>query len=162
MKAPGLCFGVLLAFATMPNAAVALCVDPADMSKYKYPTLDDEIRISAIIVVGTVTAVEPKSDDASDPESWTSFTYRVAISKWLKGRTDAAVALYAANDSGGYRMSLGQTYLLFLQRSGSLYIADPCGNSRDLPRGDDVLNTTVSKLKGQRIGLTKVGAGRYG
>jgi len=47
-------------------------------------------------------------------------------------------------DSGRYGMARGETHLLFITKwrwkvRGADYVIDPCGNSKRLPEGDEVL-----------------------
>ena len=36
-------------------------------------------------------------------------------------------------------MRTGETHLLFLSKKGRFYTTDPCGNSKELPEGADVV-----------------------
>ena len=99
----------------------AVCPDPHDLTKSYHPSLEEELRSSSAIVVGTVTEVQELNKDLSDPQGWTSIRYTVGVSRLLKGSVPAKIVLTAQNDSGGYRMSVGEKHLLFLSRKGRTY-----------------------------------------
>ena len=54
------------------------------------------------------------NDDKTDPDGWTSFMYSVRVKKIISGHTSTNILLNASNDSGGYRMSAGESHLLIL------------------------------------------------
>ena len=121
-------------------SAGAVCLDPADPSKYYYPSLEEEMVSANAVVVGTITNVEALSEDPSDPGGWTAFIYKVKINECLLGNVSNELLMRAENDSGGYRVNLGETHLLFLKKREGIYSADPCGNSIQLPEGNTVLD----------------------
>ena len=71
----------------------------------------------------------------------------MGVSRLLKGSVPAKITLTAQNDSGGYRMSVGEKHLLFLSSKGRTYETDPCGNSTGLPKGDKVLKRLTALLR---------------
>ncbi len=148
----GLSIAVLTAFATLqPSPATAVCLDPTTgISGYKIP-LAVEIRASRAIVIGRVTSERPLREDASDPDGISAYVYTFEVSRVLKGRVPALIMLRAQNDSGGYRMSVGERHLLFLSKPASYFEADSCGNATELPRGD----LTVRKVEDQLAGRAK-------
>jgi len=130
--------------------AQALCLDRRDLDRYHRPSLEQEIKTADAIVVGTVLHVQRLNEDKTDPEGWTSFIYTVRVKKILRGNTPPDIALSASNDSGGYRMSVGETHLLFLARRGTYFAVDPCGNSRDLHKDQTIVHRVTSVLQGKR------------
>lgn len=116
----------------MPSLCAAVCIYPGtSLSGYRIP-LSKEVRSAPAIVVGTVTKVRGLSLDPEDPEGYTDWVYMVRVSEILKGTVPPVMALYTRNNSGGYRMTLGETDLLFLHKRGNFYEADVCGNSGQL------------------------------
>jgi hypothetical protein len=130
--------------------AQAVCLDPRDLSIYYYPTLEQEINTSDAIVVGTVVHEQGLNQDKTDPEGWTSFIYTVRVTQVLRGHTLIDVALKASNDTSGYRMSTGQTHLLFLSRRGTFFTVDPCGNSKDLRKSETGIEQVKSLLQSKK------------
>src|SRR5678815_4315060 len=130
---------IWLAIAANPLGAV--CLDPKDptLKTYYHPSLEEEVKISAAIVVVTVEDVRTLSEDPSDPDGWTSFIYKVRVKEKILGHAPTEIILRAQNDSGGYRMSKGESHLLFLKRDREQFSADVCGNSTILPKGSQVL-----------------------
>jgi hypothetical protein len=120
--------------------ALALCLDPRDLDRHYRPSLEQEITTADAIVVGTVVRVQRLNEDKTDPDGWTSFIYTVRVKKILRGNTPTDIALRASNDSGGYRMSAGETHLLFLSRRGTYFTVDSCGNSRDVHKDQTVVH----------------------
>ena len=131
---------LLLAGAVLFASPVrAVCLDPQDLSKYHRPSVADEAKSSVAIVIGEVAKEQGLREDPSDPGGWTSFIYTVRVSERLKGKTPDRILMKVQNDSGGYRMTPRQTHLLFLAKNGRFYTADSCGNSTELPKGDNVV-----------------------
>lgn len=147
----------LLAFvaagAGMP-AAHSLCLDPKDptLTHYYYPSVEDETKSALAIVIGTVSSVQPLNEDPSDASGWTAFIYTVRVSQRLKGQAPDSFRLRVENDSGGYRMELGDTHLLFLAKEGDSVSVDSCGNSTQLPKGTSVVER-VRALLAPKIGM---------
>jgi hypothetical protein len=98
------------------------------VSGYEVP-LAKEVQTTPTIVIGTVVKERGIKADPEDPEGFTHFVYMVRVSEVLKGSAPSLIALFTGNHSGGYRMTVGETHLLFLKRRGNLYHADLCGNS---------------------------------
>jgi hypothetical protein len=94
-------------------------------------------------VIGLVTSQQALHEDASDPEGISAYVYTVRVWRQLKGRVPDLIRLKTENDSGGYRMSVGEQHLLFFGRTSDYFQADACGNSSDLPRG----NVIVKKVE---------------
>jgi hypothetical protein len=138
----------LVAVLLAASATSAVCLDPKDpsLTKYRYPSLEEETGSAVAIVVGTVTKVEALSEDPTDPGGWTSFIYTVNLSSQLKGHLESPLVLRALNDSGGYRMQNGETHLLFISKSESELFVDSCGNSSVLPKGGAVLERVKALL----------------
>jgi hypothetical protein len=130
--------------------AQALCLGHRDLDTYYRPSLEQEIKTADAIVVGAVVHVQRLNEEKTDPEGWTSFIYTVRVKKTLRGDTPPEIALSASNDSGGYRMSVGETHLLFLARRGAYFAVDPCGNSRDLHKDRTIVHRVMSVLHGKR------------
>jgi hypothetical protein len=136
-------FSIPIVFGTA--AAHAVCFYPhSTLSGYKLP-LKAEVRNSRGIAVGTVTGVRAVQEDPSDPVGVTAFIYTVDLSQELKGNVPKRITLRAENDSGGYRMTLGETDLLFLTYLDGKFLVDACGNSTELSKGHEVV-LEVSKM----------------
>ena len=125
-------------------------MDPRNLDTYYRPSLEQEVKIADAIVVGTVVRVQRLNEDKTDPEGWTSFVYTVRVMQILRGHTPTDIALSASNDSGGYRMSTGQTHLLFLSRQGTYFTVDACGNSRDLRKDRTVVHRVKLVLQSKK------------
>ena len=141
---------IWLAIAANPLRAV--CLDPKDptLKTYYHPSLVEEVKTSEAIVVVTVEDVQALSEDPSDPGGWTSFIYKVRVEETISGHAPTEITLRAQNDSGGYRMSKGESHLLFLKRNGDQFSADVCGNSTVLPKGSQVLEDLRALLAKSR------------
>lgn len=141
----------LIVLAGCSAHATAACLDPRDPTgtRYYYPSLEDETKSSAAIVVAQVVHAEPLNEDRSDPEGWTAFIYTLQIAQVLKGKIQSTFTLRVENDSGGYRMREGETHLLFLSRSAAGLGVDPCGNSAEMPRGEGTYNRVRAIVAGQ-------------
>jgi hypothetical protein len=143
---------VLVGFAAN---ALAVCLDPRDPTgtKYYYPSLEEETRASAAIVVARLVHTEPVSEDKSDPEGWTAFIYILQVAEVLKGKVPRNFILRVENDSGGYRMQDGEIHLLFLSKGDAGLSVDPCGNSAEMPKGEE----TVKRVRAIIITQQHVG-----
>ena len=140
----------LLVAAIAPLNAHAVCLDPRDLSAYYYPTLEQEVKISDAIVVGTVVHVQGLNEDKTDPDGWTSFIYSIRVTQVLRGHTPLDIVLKAPNDTGGYRMAADESHLLFLSKRGTFFIVDPCGNSRNLRKDQAVVDRVKSVLQSRK------------
>ena len=129
----------------LPSRAV--CWYPHSLLSGYHIPLKTEVAASPAIIIGKVVHVQYVPPDSSDP-GVNSYLYTVNRLHELKGHVPSRVLLYATNDSGGYRMSLGETDLLFLTPLGAKFTADVCGNSTDLPKGKYVVSE-VRKLLDQ-------------
>ena len=122
----------------------AVCFYPHSwLSGYHIP-LKSEVQSSSAIIIGEVVTAQYVPPGPGDG-GVNSFLYTVKRLQKLKGRVPLHVLLYATNDSGGYRMSVGETDLLFLTPLGAKFMADVCGNSTELPKGKHVV-AEVRKL----------------
>jgi hypothetical protein len=130
------------------SSVQAACFDPKDptLTRYYRPSLEDETKAATAIVIGTVSNVQPLSDDPSDPGGWTAFIYTVRVSEHLKGQEPDSFRLRVENDSGGYRMERGESHLLFLAKEGHILSFDVCGNSTQLPKGSAVADRVRALL----------------
>jgi hypothetical protein len=128
-------------------AALAACLDPKDPSKYYYPSLAVEVQRSAAIVIGTIENSRGLTEDPADPEGITTYIYSVRIKRLLAGFAPSLFQMSVENNSGGYRMEVGETHLLFLTKHGQYFDADPCGKSAQLPMGNATLADTERYLR---------------
>ena len=129
-----------------PRVAMAVCFDPATgLSGYRIP-LDVKTRRSPAIVIGRVTSERALREDASDPDDTTGYIYTFSVIRQLKGNVPPLITLRAQNDSGGYRMSVGEQHLLFLQKPVRYFEADNCGNASELPRGNAIVRKVETLL----------------
>ena len=131
----------------LPSRAV--CFYPHSLLSGYRITFKTEVKSSPAIIIGKVVHVQYVPPDPNDPSGVNSFLYSVARLQELKGHVPTRVLLYATNDSGGYRMALGETDLLFLTPLGAKFTVDVCGNSTELPKSKRVV-TEVRKLLGQQ------------
>jgi hypothetical protein len=138
---------VLMLFTALsPVTATAACLHPdKDLSGYRIP-LDLEIRTSQVIVIGLVTSQQDLHEDKSDPEGISAYVYTVRVLRQLKGSVPGLIKLRTENDSGGYRMSVGERHLLFFDTSRDYFQADVCGNASDLPRGNAIVKKVEQLL----------------
>ena len=121
------------------TAARAVCFYPhSTISGYKLP-LKAEVQSSQDIAVGVVIGVRALQEDPADPTGVTAYIYTIDLSRRLKGNVPKRIMLRAENDSGAYRMALGETDLLFLTQLDGKFAVDACGNSTKLPKGKDVV-----------------------
>ena len=134
MKRPHVLASIVAAAALIFAApGRAVCFYPqSTLSGYRVP-LKLEVRKTPVILVGKVTKVHYIQGDPADPIGITAMIYSVDVLQILKGSVPKQVKLYADNDSGGYRMSVGETDLLFLTKDNGIFSANACGNSAVLP-----------------------------
>ena len=125
----------------------AVCFYPHSLLSGYHIPLNSEVKASHAIIIGKVVHVRYVPPGPGDG-GVNSYLYTVERLQELKGHVSARVLLYATNDSGGYRMSLGETDLLFLAPLGAKFTADVCGNSTELPKGKRVV-AEVRNLLGQ-------------
>ncbi len=131
-------FALLVATYAVPGQAV--CFYPhSTLSGYHIP-LNYEVGSSSAIIIGKVTRVKYVQADASDPDGVTSYVYTVRRMQELKGSVPEHFRLQADNDSGSYRMNLGETSLLFLTQAKNRVTVDACGNSTELSKGASVVS----------------------
>lgn len=137
----------LLLFVALP-AAQAACLDPKDptLTRYYTPSVEEETIAAAAIVVAKVVKVLGRSEDPADQAGFTSYLYTLQVSESLKGRAGRVLVLKISNDSGSYRMSGGETHLLFLRRSGDEFSVDSCGNSSEITKGRAIAERVKSVL----------------
>jgi hypothetical protein len=138
-----------LAIVSFAHEARALCVDPRDptASTYYFPTVRDEVLASNAIVIGTVSKVLPLKADLSDPNAVMAFAYTVKVSKRYKGTVPEFITLRAENDSGGFIMETGLTYILFLTKLSRYFSVDACGHSQELPKSNALLKQVQAELR---------------
>lgn len=131
-------FALSAAIYALPGRAV--CFYPhSTLSGYRIP-LKYEVGASSAVIIGKVARIQYVQADTSDPNGITSYVYTVRRLQELKGSIPKYLTLSAANDSGGYRMSAGETALLFLTRTKGGFTVDVCGNSTELPKGASVVS----------------------
>lgn len=131
---------------SISQSAYAVCFFPGtDLSGYRIP-LSEEITTSAAIAIGKVIQSKELNEDASEPDYPTAYLYTFELSRILKGEVPQNIEIKAPNDSGGYRMSVGEEHLLFLGYDGSKFVADTCGNSTELAKGNETLALVEREL----------------
>ena len=141
-------FALSAAIYAVPGRAV--CFYPhSTLSGYQIP-LNYEVGASPVIIIGKVARVQYVQADPSDPNGITSSVYTVRRLQELKGSSPRYLTLRAENDSGGYRMSAGETDLLFLTQAKGGFTVDACGNSTELPKGASVVFEVRRLLAKQR------------
>lgn len=140
------------------DAAHAACLDARDplLSSYRYPTLQEEANEALAIVVGTVVKTQGVAE-STDPEGLDEFIYTIEVKESLKGHLPKRFDVRVSNTSGGYRMTDGETHLLFVDRLWGELGIDPCGNSAQLKdagailvrlRSDSVVDPPASTEEG--------------
>jgi hypothetical protein len=139
-----------MALLLAPAAVSAVCFYPGtETSGYQVP-LEAEVLSSGAIVLGTVTRVRELHDDASDAEDVSGLVYTVRVSRRLSGHAPKLITLRVANDSGAYRMDVGERHVLLLSQVGGRFRVKACGNSSRLPEGQSVVEATAGILSGLR------------
>jgi len=133
---------------TIPNAH-AICLDPKTfISGYKIP-FDEELDSSTAVIIGAITEQKNVNEDSSDPEGVAAFLYTVDVLRQLKGNLPKTIRVRAEADSGRYAMGIGEQHVLFLLEEGSHFVASGCGNSSQLPEGNDVVAQVEIALTGR-------------
>jgi hypothetical protein len=142
----------LLVLAGFSASALAVCLDPRDPkgARYYHPSLEQETKDSAAIVVARVVHAQPLADDKADPEGWTAFNYTLQVTEVLKGAVPSNITLRVANDSGGYRMQDDEVHLLFLFKGSEGLKVDACGNSVEMPKGRETMRR-VQAIVGHQV-----------
>ncbi len=130
---------ILSGILVTPTAVQAVCLDPeTGLSGYRV-ALEQEMRISPLILVGTVVKSRTLREDRSDPSAITAQLYSVRVERVLKGPAAAVLEIRSENASSRYAMARGEQHLLFLTRDGRRLFVDGCGNSAALPGAAAVL-----------------------
>lgn len=143
----------LATFVAGGGVAQALCWDPKTLiSGYKLD-LDYEVKATALIIVGNVTAQRDLQEDATDPDGITASIYTIQVVRRLKGTAPKTIYVRSENYSSRYPMAVGQQHLLFLAKVGAYFEADSCGNSSLLPKGQATLERVEVALKAQATAL---------
>jgi hypothetical protein len=147
LRISSIIFALSAVICAMPGHAV--CFYPhSTLSGYRIP-LKYEVGASPVIIIGSVARIRYVQADPSDPNGITSYVYTIRRLQELKGSIPKYLTLRAENDSGGYRMSAGETNLLFLTQSKSGFTVDVCGNSTELRKGASVVSE-VRRLLAQQ------------
>ena len=133
-----------------PGVSAAVCLDPkTDLSGYHIP-LNEEIDSSPFIAIGKVVAENRLNDGPDGPDWIVATVYSVRIERVLKGRLPSSIKVRTENDSGRYVMDVGETHVLFLSplptKRGDGYLADSCGNSSALPKGESVVKVVQARV----------------
>lgn len=125
------CLAVSLIAVTIPRLSEAVCFYPGTLKSGYIVPLAKEVQSTPIILIGTVVKTRALADP-NDSQSYAYQVYTVRVSEILKGSSPGLVVLFTSNDSGGFKMNVGETDLLFLRKRGNFYEVDGCGNSGDL------------------------------
>jgi hypothetical protein len=146
------CLWALATFTAGSGVAQAVCFDPKTLISGYRMGLDDEIRATALIIVGKVIAEHYLQEDAEDPDGITAYIYTVQVVRQLKGTAPKTVYIRSDSGSSSYPMSVDEQHLLFLWKTGAYFAADSCGNSEVLPKGQASLERVEAALKAQTTG----------
>lgn len=129
---------LLVAIYSVPGRAV--CFYPhSTRSGYHIP-LKYEVWASPAIIIGKVTRVRYVQADPSDAEGVTSYVYTIRRMQELKGSVPEHLTFEAGNDSGSFRMNVGEMNLLFLTQGKDGVTVDACGNSTTVSKGANVVS----------------------
>lgn len=139
----------VLSVALYVRPSHAVCFYPNSLLSGYHIPLKTEVKNSPAIIIGKVIHVQYVPPDPKDPDGVNSYLYTVKRLQELKGHVPLRVLLYATDDSGGYRMRLGETDLLFLTPLGTKFTADICGNSTELSKGENVVSEVRRLLANQ-------------
>lgn len=102
-----------------------------------HPSVDDEFRSSALVVVGEVIRTKEVPDPSPVPEPGYNIGtyYTIRITEVLKGNPQKLIRLYSENSSGRFPMKVGVPYLLFAHKevfegiTGERFAINSSGNS---------------------------------
>ena len=131
---------VTLSMLLYAGSAFAVCFYPGtERSGYRVP-LNAEIASSSAIVEARVVAYTPGPADGSD------VSVSIEVRSLLKGSLRGTVTFLTSNDSGGFRASVGETYLIFFAGPGNGLSVDACGNTVQLPSGKSTLAAVRRRL----------------
>jgi hypothetical protein len=129
----------LLALASHPCSAGAVCLDPKTfISGYKVP-LESEVRAVEAIVVARVLSEQGLQEDPTDPEGYTAYNVNVKVLASLKGNLPNVVMIRNENTSSRYTMSVDEEHILFVSRDGHQLRVDGCGNSAAMREGKQLV-----------------------
>ena len=130
-----------------PTASHAVCFDPATQRSGYVRPLRDEVAAADWIVVGRIVSQTARPDPAApdDPDAIGRYVFRVELERELKGAPPRVIEIESPADSGGYRVEVGETHLLFLA-SAPRPSVDACGNSGVLAHSRDALRATERLL----------------
>ena len=115
-----------------------------------HPTVEEELKSSAVVVVGKVISTK----NLPEPGGFIRGTfYWVKVAQVLKGNPSESVELYSENSSGRFRMQVGVRYLIFAYHGvfegidGRRLAIDSCGNSAPFSKAGKALATLNSLAK---------------
>lgn len=132
----------------VPTASHAVCFDPATQRSGYVRPLPDEVAAADWIVVGRIVS-QATRPDSDDPDAIGGYVFRVELERALKGAPPRVIEIESPADSGGYRVEVGETHLLFLA-SAPRPTVDACGNSGVLAQSLDTLQATKRRLAANR------------
>ena len=133
-----------------PAMVSAVCFFPAtERSGYQVP-LESEVRSSDAIILGKVTGVRELHEDPTDGDDVSALVYTVRVSRLLSGHAPTLITLRVLNDSGAYRMDLGERHVLLLSKEGGRFVVNACGNSSQLPEGQSLVASAARILAKSR------------
>jgi hypothetical protein len=107
-------------FSSLPTKAV--CPQP-------HPRICAEYFHSDVVFTGTVTSVRNAPKGVTDPEGW---FYRLKVTKSYRGPAQGFIEVFTGNDSGGFPLEKGHSYLLFGYKAERVLTIDNCGDSAEL------------------------------
>jgi hypothetical protein len=138
---------LLVALTASLAPANAVCLHPkTEKSGYKVP-LRTEVRTAEAIVIGRVLSELRLQEDADDPEGVTASNVSIKVLKKLKGDLPSAIVVRNENTSSRYPMSVGEEHILFVSRTNDEMWIDSCGNSKPMPRGEQVAKKVRTQLR---------------
>jgi hypothetical protein len=124
---------IAAAIGLMSAEARAICLQPQPVR------VCTELQHSQNVVVAKILS-KRQIPDTPDPNNVEGWFYKVSIEKSYRGDKLPGDEIYTGNDETKFDMSVGKSYLLFLNKNQQgRWAPDACGNSVDMDKAADAL-----------------------
>jgi hypothetical protein len=129
------------------TALAAVCLPLAlqlsAVCRLPHPRVCAEFFHSDAVFIGTVISVREWPKGEASPEGW---FYRLKLTKSYRGPTRDVIEVFTGNDTGGFPLEKGKTYLIFAYKQKGILNVDNCGNSAELSKASETIGQIESLL----------------
>ncbi len=102
-----------------------------------------EYKQSQAIVIVTVESAQPV------PQTWDSLdgtNYTVHVDQKVKGKQSGEMIIFDEHSEDGFKLQVGQQYLLFLNNNYQHWVVNKCGNSGPLDQEGAIIKQMAHML----------------